>query len=146
MEINLRTASQEDYGFLYELHRETMQGVIEKTWGWDEVRHRTDFDRRVGEYQWFVIEWGDRAVGGVLLESLLDSTYVHELQVTPQFQNRGIGTAVIRRLIDEAGRQGMGVTLSVVEANGRARRLYERLGFRVTEVEAPFYRMRCEGR
>ena len=36
---------------------------------------------------------------------------------------------------------GLPTRLSVVEANPRARQLYERLGFRVTAWDDPFFRM-----
>ena len=39
---------------------------------------------------------------------------------------------------------GLAIALSVVTANPRARSLYERLGFTVTQVEPPFTRMRHE--
>jgi len=34
----------------------------------------------------------------------------------------------------------------VVQANPRAKQLYERLGFEVTEFDAPFFRMRHNAR
>jgi ribosomal protein S18 acetylase RimI-like enzyme len=54
----------------------------------------------------------------------------------------GIGTAVLKRLLEEAGRDGHDLTLSVVAANTRARRFYERLGFEVVGLNKPFIRIR----
>ncbi len=112
------------------------------TWSWDEAWQRTDFDRRFGEYLASVIECEGLATGGLLLESKPDSIYIHELQVLPEYQGRGIGTAVVQQVIDQAASRGVAVTLSVVPANPRAQQLYERLGFEVTDVEPPFVRMR----
>lgn len=142
MEFTLRSASDQDRQFLYALHCRTMREVIEKTWEWDEAWQRNDFDRRFGEYAVSIIEREGRPAGALWLESKPDSIYIHELQVLPEYQGRGIGTAVVRRLIDEASRNGLSVTLSVVAANPRAKLLYERLGFEVTEFDAPFFRMR----
>jgi len=36
MQISLRPATQEDFDFLWWLHRATMRPYVEKTWGWDE--------------------------------------------------------------------------------------------------------------
>jgi ribosomal protein S18 acetylase RimI-like enzyme len=119
-----------------------MRVVIEKTWGWDEAWQRRDFDRRFSEYLVSIIECEGRATGGLLLESKPDSIYIHELQVLPEYQNRGVGTAVVRQVIEQAASLGVAVTLSVVPANPRAKHLYEQLGFAVTEFEAPFFRMR----
>ena len=93
-----------------------------------------------------IIECEGHSVGGLSLESRLDSIYVHELQVLPQYQGRGIGTRVIENLIEQAAARGLPVTLSVVPANPRAQILYERLGFEVTAVEDPFIRMRHDCR
>lgn len=119
-----------------------MREVIEQTWGWNEDWQRRDFDRRFDEYDVSIIEREDRAVAGLMLETKADSLYIHELQVLPEYQGRGVGTAVVRMVVERAAGLGRDVTLSVVRANPRAKQLYERLGFRVTGVEEPCFRMR----
>lgn len=123
-----------------------MREVIEKTWGWDETWQRADFDRRFAEYIVWIIEAECRAAGSLWLEWRPDSLYIHELQVLPEFQGKSIGTAVIQNVIEQAASRGLPVTLSVVPANPRAKSLYERLGFEVTDVEPPFIRMRHNSR
>jgi ribosomal protein S18 acetylase RimI-like enzyme len=123
-----------------------MRDVVEKTWGWDEAWQRSDFDRRFREYVVSIIECEGRAAGGLLLERNPDSLDIHELQVLPDYQGRGIGTRVIGNVIQQAAARGVPVTLSVVPANPRARNLYEKLGSEVTAVEAPFIRMRHDRR
>ena len=49
---------------------------------------------------------------------------------------------IIERVIDDAKRRGLRVTLSVVPANSDAKRLYERIGFSAAGVDEPFIRMR----
>jgi ribosomal protein S18 acetylase RimI-like enzyme len=145
VEFNLRPATEADREFLYELHCRTMRDVIEQTWDWEETSQRADFDRRFREYLVSVIESDRRPVGGLLLEWKPDSLYIHEVQLVPEYQGRGIGTAVIRYVIDQGASRRLPVTLSVVPANPRAQHLYERLGFEVTHVEPPFIRMRYTG-
>jgi ribosomal protein S18 acetylase RimI-like enzyme len=123
-----------------------MRDVIEKTWGWDDAWQRADFDRRFDEYVWAIIEHDERRVGGLLVDVTGDSLYIHELQVLPECQGCGIGTAVVERVIEEAAGRGLPVTLSVVEANPRAKQLYARLGFEVIEFDAPFFRMQQNAR
>lgn len=119
-----------------------MREVVEKTWGWNEAFQRSQFDHRFREHVVSVIESDGRAVGGLFLEDLADAIYIHEIQILPEHQGRGVGSEVIRHLIDQAGRRGAGVTLSVVVTNPRAKQLYDRLGFTVTAFEPPFFRMR----
>jgi ribosomal protein S18 acetylase RimI-like enzyme len=142
MEWRLRSASESDRDFLHELHRITMYDVIDNTWGWDDAWQRADFDRRFGTCVVSIIDIQGRAVGGLWLESSPDSLHIVELQIVPEIQGKGIGRAVVRHVIQQGIDRGLPVTLSVVPANPRAQRLYERLGFEVTGVDAPFIHMR----
>ena len=54
---------------------------------------------------------------------------IASIQLLPEHQGRGIGTSLINVFLDEARDQGNDVTLQVLKVNGRARQLYERLGF-----------------
>ena len=146
MDLNLRPASEREREYLYALHCSTMRNVIEQTWGWDDAWQRADFERRFDAYTVSIIEAGSRSVGSLWLEQKPDSLYIHELQVAPQHQGRGIGTAVIEMVIEEGASRALPITLSVVPANPRARELYARLGFRVTCIEPPFIRMRHDTR
>ncbi|HEU4342755.1 MAG TPA: GNAT family N-acetyltransferase [Candidatus Binatia bacterium] len=146
MEYHLRPATGLDRDFLYRLHRVTMRDVIDKTWGWEEAWQRADFERRFRDYLAWVIYVEHWPVGTLCLEWRPDSLHVHEVQVLPEFQGRGIGTAVLWDTIEQGAARGFPVTLSVVAANPRAKQLYERLGFRVTGVEALFIHMKHDSR
>jgi RimJ/RimL family protein N-acetyltransferase len=141
MDLALRPASEGDREFLYALHCSTMRDVIDQTWGWDDAWQRANFDDRFTRLSVSVIEVRARPVGSLWLEQRPDALYVHELQVAPPHQGGGIGTAVIRSVIEQGAGLSLPITLSVVPANPRTRALYERLGFRVTGVEPPFIRM-----
>jgi ribosomal protein S18 acetylase RimI-like enzyme len=145
-DLNLRPASEHDREFLFALHRATMRDLIEQTWGWDEAWQRAEFERRLEEYSVSVIESGSHPVGSLWLEQRPDSLYIHDLQVAPPRQGRGVGTAVIESVIEQGAGRGLPIVLSVLTANPRALRLYERLGFRVTGVEPPFIRLRHDAR
>jgi ribosomal protein S18 acetylase RimI-like enzyme len=141
VDITLRPAADSDKEFLYELHRLTMRGVIEATWGWNEVWQRRDFERRWSAYEVWVIEHDEERCGGLMIEAKPDSLYIHEIQLSPAFQRRGIGSMIIRSVLTRAAQREVVVALSVVPANPDARRLYERLGFEVTHEKAPFLYM-----
>lgn len=63
-----------------------------------------------------------------------DEYFLGSLFVDGAFQRRGVGTEVLRRVLDEGVRGTRPVRLAVVKFNP-ARRLYERLGFRVTHED-----------
>lgn len=146
MEYHLRRALDSDKHFLYSLHCTTMRDAIEKTWRWDEAWQRNDFERRFKEQHVSIIEAGGLDAGGLWLESSPDLIYIADLQVLPELQGRGIGTSVLQGLIAQAATRDVPVELVVLQVNPRARRLYERLGFRVMDEGDPFIRMRQHSR
>ncbi|HYB96341.1 MAG TPA: GNAT family N-acetyltransferase [Vicinamibacterales bacterium] len=146
MDITLRPAADTDRDFLYDLHCTTMRAVVEATWGWDDDWQLRDFDRRMGAYEIWIIEEDDQPCGGLMIEATPESFYIHEIQVRPEFQGRGIGTTIVRSVLTRAAQREVVVELSVVPANAGARRLYERLGFEVVAQQPPFIRMRHNAR
>ena len=72
-----------------------------------------------------------------------DATFIGQLYLEGRFQRRGIGSRVIRAVIDEAVSERKAVTLGVVKINP-ARRLYERLGFSVSHEDQHKVYMRRE--
>ena len=88
---------------------------------------------QIGPVLWdssFVAFASERPVSAVLTceekgVPLLAYIYTH-----PEWQNRGLGTALIRLAMNAAARRGYGmVSLRVATANNDAQRLYRRLGF-----------------
>jgi ribosomal protein S18 acetylase RimI-like enzyme len=70
-----------------------------------------------------------------------DELFIAQLFVDRLFQHRGIGTELVKRLIEEAECADQSVRLEVVKINP-ARRLYERLGFRVTHEDGRKFHMK----
>jgi ribosomal protein S18 acetylase RimI-like enzyme len=65
----------------------------------------------------------------LIVEESEDEIYLAEIQVAPAWQGRGIGSSVVRSLMDRAAASERPLTLRVLHVNDRARKLYERLGF-----------------
>lgn len=73
---------------------------------------------------------GSVLIGGPKRDRFPGALYLFALDVEPRFQNRGVGTAIIAAVEEEARQRGLNrVNLEVGVANDAARRLYERLGF-----------------
>ncbi|MFI5694570.1 GNAT family N-acetyltransferase [Kribbella sp. NPDC051586] len=143
-DVRLRPATRADDEFLYDLHRRTLGEVIEATWGgWDdEVQrqfHRNWFEPATIE----IVLVGGQPAGMVQAGPADAATfYVSRIEIAPEVQDRGVGTALLRRLVERAKESGASaVELHVLELN-RARDLYERLGFEVVGEEPPKLRMR----
>ncbi len=94
------------------------------------------FERQPGRGRAVVAEVGDRAAGYAFLVPFWSNEQggeiceVDELYVRPERRGEGLGSALFGAI--DAGRFGAfaATALGVTPGNARARRLYERLGFR----------------
>ena len=75
-----------------------------------------------------------RAQGRVQARRLPAEYHVSELHVHPEYRNRGIGAALMRYAEEEARRNGHRLMSLQTLTTNPARRLYERLGYRVVET------------
>jgi GNAT superfamily N-acetyltransferase len=142
MQVSLRPATQDDYDFLWWLHCATMKLYVEKTWGWDEQWQAQHFRHRFDPATREIIESDGVPIGCFSVERREDCIFIAVMEIAPHYQNRGIGTRLIRALCDEADARGIPVELQVLKVNP-ARRLYERLGFAVIgEMESHYHLMR----
>jgi len=66
-----------------------------------------------------------------------------QLQLLPEHQRNGIGTQVVQSVLHQAKLAQVPVVLTVLKSNP-AKRLYERLGFRVVGEREDVYEMRVE--
>jgi ribosomal protein S18 acetylase RimI-like enzyme len=144
--FELRPATAADRDLLWGLHRAAMREVVERAWGWDEPWQRAHFHARFDPAAFSVIVAGGREVGALRLERRACELYLADIQIAPEEQGRGLGSAVLRHVIAEADGLAAAVTLQVLKVNVRARRLYERLGFYVTGEVDPHVLMRHDTR
>ncbi|MGW5481529.1 GNAT family N-acetyltransferase [Streptomyces sp. NPDC004008] len=78
--------------------------------------------------RWQIIT-ADRADAGMLqVEHRPTEIYLARIELHPDQQGRGIGSQLIRSLLQEARQQDRDLTLDVLVVNQRAQALYRRLG------------------
>jgi ribosomal-protein-alanine N-acetyltransferase len=79
-------------------------------------------------------------IGYLVLSRYVDAWHVMNLAVDPAWRARGVGSALLARLLEEtAGDTERGYTLEVRVSNHGAIRLYERFGFRAQGVRRGYY-------
>lgn len=94
-----------------------------------QTYYATRFPRTIPE---IIIVSGERS-GAIQVDRSGEEIRIVDIAVLPAFRNQGIGSAVLASLIAEANRGTVRLALTVSKSNAHARRLYERLGFRVAE-------------
>ncbi|HKD80128.1 MAG TPA: GNAT family N-acetyltransferase [Candidatus Angelobacter sp.] len=75
-----------------------------------------------------VICVNEAAVGRIYLDRGAEVFHILDITVSPPYRNQGIGGALLRRLLEEAGQSGKAVTI-YVETFNPSMRLFARLGF-----------------
>jgi GNAT superfamily N-acetyltransferase len=143
MKIALREARPVDYGFARQLYRATMRERTEEAFGWDEYRQDMSFARQFILKEVRIITLGGKDVGWIQTRAEGAVLNLFQFYVAPEWQGRGVGTLVLKRLMREAKRRGKVIELSVMKGSP-AIRLYQRHGFRVTHADAYKIYMRQE--
>jgi ribosomal protein S18 acetylase RimI-like enzyme len=142
MDFEFRPATPSDREWLFALDCATMAAQDGAADTRDLAAHRASFDRHFDASTISVIRAGGRDAGAIRLEQREGALYIAVLEVTPESQGRGLGTAVLRHVLARAAAERRPVVLRVHKTNIRARRLYERLGFRVTNEADAKYELR----
>ena len=141
MNWELRSVSNADKEFLFELHRLALGPYIALTWGWDEDWQRGHFDRAFPTANWKLLFVDECRAGAVRTSDTDRELYLEDILILPGFQRRGLGSAVILSLFREAASSGRTVGLQVLKVNP-AIHLYTRLGFVVVGEDDVHVRMR----
>jgi ribosomal protein S18 acetylase RimI-like enzyme len=140
----LRAATAGDRDFIVEVNRAAMGPYLEATFGWDEAALRAYFHERFDASGGQVIQVDGVDVGELLVEERPDELFLVRLALLPDWQGRGIGSALVRMLVDRARELESALVLQVFKTNIRAAHLYESLGFvRTDESETDAF-MRLE--
>jgi GNAT superfamily N-acetyltransferase len=142
MPTALRPARPDDFDFCARLYFSGMAETI-RLLKLDMAAQTANLRERWDVAEVEIITLGGADVGWLQKSIQGDALYLAQIFIDAASQNRGIGTGIINRLIDEAKQDGRPVTLGVVKTNP-ARRLYYRLGFRVTHEDDRKFYMRLE--
>ena len=131
-DVTVREATGADAPFLLSLAREAYREVLALQFGgWDESVHGGRFGEKIATLPFRVVELNGELVATVSSSIHADHVRVNELVVLPRFQNRGLGSFLLRQEIEGARRAGLPLRLHTFRLN-RALRFYERHGFVVT--------------
>jgi GNAT superfamily N-acetyltransferase len=142
-EITLRPATEDDVPFLLALRHETMDAHLVASGiapALEEHLRRVLYRLDCAQ----IVQMAGQAVGLMKVSRDGRDWILIQIQLTQVSRGQGLGTQLIKSVIDEARKAGASLSLGVLKANP-AVRLYQRLGFTVVEEGIHSYEMRLEG-
>ena len=130
--IKIIPADNSHYEFLFKAKKEAYGYIIERVWGdWDEKIQREFFAEDWQKLKPSVILNDTQPIGSYCCTKNKDNYFLERFYILPEYQNKGIGTLVLKRILEAADKDQLPVKLMYLDFNPAAT-LYERLGFEVT--------------
>lgn len=140
-EISFHKAHISDSKFVFTAKKAAFREYVEQVWGWDDNYQRELHNRRFAAQDVCIIQFRGTDVGFLSTSSTSDTLKVNQIFILPEYQGRGIGSACMTRIIDEANRAQKSVTLQVLKVNPRAIAFYQRLGFAIFGESSTHFQM-----
>lgn len=142
-EVELRPVTDNDDVFLLSVYASTREEELSQVeWAagqkemflrWQFDMQRREYSQRFPDAEYHVVVVDERPAGRIWVGSDNEQIRLLDIALLPEFQNRGIGTALLRRLMDRAAQSGKVLRHMVFVLNNEAHRFYERLGFSIIE-------------
>ena len=150
--ITLRPVGPDDHDFLLEIYASTRAeelALVPWTSEQRDIFVRSQFAAQQEHYaqkypaaSHDIILFEGRQVGRLYVARLDQEIRIIDITLLPRERNAGIGSYLIRQLLDEASRSGK-VTRIYVEEFNPSLRLFERLGFSPTEQHGIHLLLQC---
>ncbi len=132
MEIELRTASENDGDFVYQVKKKALGPWIERKWGWHEDYQRKVHDLDWQEKPWSIICRDGVPVGTLSVDRRQKTIRLSGFYLLPEYLNQGIGSQVLEKVLYHCDRNQRDCGISLRNGN-RALSLFQRHGFRVID-------------
>ena len=137
--VSLVAAGPQDEAFLFRVYAGTRQEEMALLGDWDEARKQAflamQFDAQHRHYRahfpqaaYQVVMLDGEPVGRLYLDRRENEVRVLDIALLPEQRGKGIGSLLLRQVIEEAEAADMPVRIHVEKFN-RALSLYRRLGF-----------------
>lgn len=119
---------RESVDFAFDAKKAAMGPYIAQRWGWDEAVQRQIHQSRVREKPFFEIRKAGDRLGTLSFQTLTEHVRFGEFYLFPQYQGKGIGSAVLSHCLSLADSMRLPVRLEHLLWNPIGS-LYRRHGF-----------------
>jgi ribosomal protein S18 acetylase RimI-like enzyme len=136
--LRLRPEREDDRAFRLQLFRDSRpelsmlplepamrDHLVHHQFNAQTVGYRTQFPRA----RFDIIELDGAPIGRIVVDRPGGAIHIIDQAIAPAWRNLGLGSTIMRALMQEASELGLPVRLMVFSGNDPSRRLYERLGF-----------------
>src|SRR5215813_14008278 len=148
--ISQRDATSADQAFLARLYTDTRRQEV-SAWGWPTEQQewflRMQFEARQVSYRTSfpnatdcIVLREDKPIGRILTNQEGTSMRLIDIALIEEYRQQGIGSHLLRRVLQQCQKQGLSLHLQVAQGNP-AVRLYQRLGFLQTGADAMYVQM-----
>jgi ribosomal protein S18 acetylase RimI-like enzyme len=149
--VDTRPVAPSDDEFLLDVYASTRADELAPVPWTDEQKRaflkmqldaqRGEYEKRFPDADYRVILVGGRAAGRLWVARTPQQIRLLDIALLPEFRGRGVGTLLVRGLMDEAERAGLPLRHMVFQLNEGAMRFYERLGFTRLELHGAYLEM-----
>lgn len=138
---SLRPAALDDSNFAYSLKKVALGEYVTRTYGWDEDEQQRLHQRRFRPSETQIIMHGDLDIGLLAIDRYPDHVHLRQIFILPGAQSCGIGSHLVKQILEDAEQEHVPVTLRVLKVSHRARDFYARLGFRTVGETTTHHQM-----
>ena len=140
-ELSFRKAYASDSEFVFTVKKAAFREYVEQVWGWDDNYQRELHNRRFAAQDLRIIQFRGKDIGFLATSSTPNTLKVNQIFILPEYQSKGIGSACLTRIIDDANLVQKSVTLQVLKVNPRGVAFYQRLGFTIVGESPTHFQM-----
>jgi ribosomal protein S18 acetylase RimI-like enzyme len=130
MMVTLRPARSADYPFALHLYVQTIKPLATAWMGWVDEEQEVQFASLWKPEDTRIITLNGAEIGWVEFRQTGNEVFLKQLYISPAHQRRGIGSRVMRLLLEERRGTAKSMALFVLK-NNPASRFYEQHGFKV---------------
>jgi len=138
--IGLIPADETHKEFTYQVKKAAEGEYITLMFGWDEDVQRGFHAKAWQEQKPDIITYDGRPIGTIATIESEGCIEIGQFFILPEYQNRGIGTHLLKSILDRADGLGKNITLCFLK-NNPVKSLYIRNGFRLVRTSEVAHHM-----
>ena len=139
--LSIRKAYTSDSEFVFTVKEAAYREYVEQVWGWDDNYQRERHNTEFASQDFHIIQFCGTDVGCLITSRTADTLKVNQIFILPEYQGKGIGSACMTRIVDDANLEQKSVVLKVLKVNTRGIVLYKRLGFTIVGEDSIYFQM-----